>query len=127
MTAPVKPGTPLPWRTCEDPFDDQNHATGIETVTKNGLMGTPVANCAHDWEELRVSWKMATDNATYIVTACNAYPDHVALIAELVEALEDAQRYIFDEAEARDYDPPVPGRLVAKMGHALSKVKGEGK
>ena len=89
MSAP-QPGTPLPWRTCEDPFGDQQHATGIETVTKNGLSGTPVASCDHDWEELRVSWKMATDNAAYIVHAANNFTKAQAL-ADALRALAAAE------------------------------------
>lgn len=42
----------------------------------------------------------------------------------LLEALERAQTYIFDEAERRDFDPPIPSELVAEIAAALAAAKG---
>lgn len=52
-----------------------------------------------------------------------AYWNTRALEAErdaLREALEAVREHIMSEADARDYDPPVPCELVADMEHALA-------
>lgn len=49
----------------------------------------------------------------------------IAAAPEMLEALEAAYEHIMSEAEARDYDPPVPTKLVADMTAAIAKARGD--
>lgn len=49
----------------------------------------------------------------------------IASAPALLEALEQARTYMFDEAERRDFDPPIPTELVADIDAAIAAAKGE--
>lgn len=92
MTANAKPATPLPWidpRTIAaswsvwqgDPEGKQVQVAACRVVDESG--NTMPNMVDHDGD--------CAQNAAYIVTACNAYPQLVADRQELVAALRHAK------------------------------------
>ena len=67
----LKPGTPLPWRLSAG---NEIEIMGVALAQCGGLTGNRLAT--------------AEANAAYIVHACNEYPALLALVGELVGALE---------------------------------------
>jgi len=91
----MQPGTPLPW--------ELSNKFARDKVYEGGLL---VANC-HVESDLRPK-AACEQNAAYIATACNAYPD-------LLAACHAALAYLDDEDSAG---------LVAELAAAVAKAEG---
>jgi hypothetical protein len=110
----VVPGTALPWK--QGTGGGQGATNGIYQTDADGNSLEIVASTYAEYGTRDYAEREA--NARYIVHACNSYP-------HLVKALEEARGYIMSEAEARNFDPPVPLKLVADMEAALTLASGD--
>lgn len=99
--------TPLPWEDCSGP----SYSGTYHTVEKGELMVCEL----YEGEDA-----VQAANAALIVHCVNNFPALQAERDALREALVAAREHIMSEADARDYDPPVPCELVADMEHALA-------
>ena len=92
-TPPIKPASPLPWRQgSPEGYNIVQIQTedGKETICE--VSGVPLHTHLDELEDLKkvAKWKHGLDNATYIVTAANSYPELVRQNGELREALKQA-------------------------------------
>jgi len=99
-TERVKPATPLPW--------ELSNKFARDKVYEGGLL---VANC-HVESDLRPK-AACEQNAAYIATACNAYPDLLA-----------ACRLTLRHMHAEELDAPTAAELEHALHEAIAKAEG---
>lgn len=108
--AALKPGTPLPWQYRDD-YTSEGFVTIIGNVDGEHVDGQ--ASCTYDVvcrceDEFGERLPNVAQNVRYIVEACNAYPDLLALVERLVGALEvcDEELYAPDTGCSCHIAPP---------------------
>lgn len=105
MGEKITPATPLPW-------EYEELSNGFALQTHDGVI---VCGAESDYDPLWLH-EAGTEDAAYIVHACNTFP-------ALLEALEAVRQVMFDgilNSDGRDVDA-----AIKKMCAAISAAKGE--
>ncbi len=95
MTQPLAPGTPLPWQYRDD-YTSEGFVTIIGNVDGEYVDGQ--AHCTYDVvcrceDEFGERLPNVGQNVRYLVHACNAYPDLLAMVEKLAGMLESLNRF----------------------------------
>lgn len=106
MSEILKPGTPLPWAMSEDLDHNDNPYVSVESKAGHGVIYVS----DHAEREDR-------QDAAYIVTACNAYPDLVEALKLALGELSQAPMILtVEECEELDRVANVARAALAKAG-----------
>ena len=98
-------GTPGPFQ-ADGHYMHDCHPIRVSTPDVHGVPGPFIAQCGHDWEEERISWKQAEANAARFarVPDLEAYALEARAKLEAAEAMAEALTQA-DEAITREINP----------------------
>jgi hypothetical protein len=109
---PLTPASPLPWHAC----DPHPHLV-------RDKRGTAIFECWFRGEWQRGDTPDAEQNARYIVTACNAFPELVEALRQLDEFQCTYHGYTQDDMPGNEHYSGWLMRIVVAARAALAKAE----